>query len=645
MSKNSKHPLSIRNTTLYTTTLASALLLQAAAGQAQQVTQLPEIVVEASQLGGVEAKAQTSGSAFSVLTSQQIKERQYRHSGDALRAIPGVHIGTTGGAGGLTQLRLRGSEANNTKVLIDGISVNAPSDGGFDFSTLLAADIERIEVLRGPQSGIYGGNALAGVVNIITKKGGGKPSVSATAEAGSRDTRAFSGNVSTSGDHGYVSLSGAYRETDGFNIASVGNEEDGSRQGTIFARAGIEFTPQFRIDGMLRHQNNKANGDGNGFGAGSDVVTDLRGSTTDRSQNMGHLTASLNLFEGAWLQKFHGEFLSDDTGFASPTFSSDSTGTRNKFSYLSQFKFDGNGINHTLSGLIDHTEEDFISTSTFSTTALNKRTQTGYVAQYRLDVMDEFFLNGNLRYDDNDKFKDATTYKIGASYRLPWIDTRFHGSYGKGIKDPTMFELFGFSTNFIPNPNLKPEESIGWDVGIEQGFFNHQFVIDATYFKADLTDKIGTTGFPSTPINLTGTSKNQGIEVSLAAHPTDNLSLVASYTYTDSRDPDGVLAVRRPFHAASANITYLFAEQKGKVNLELIYKGESDDSDFRTFPSTRVSVGDSTLVNLSTSYQLTDNIELFSRAENLLDEDYRDVFGYRSTPLSIFGGVRIKLSE
>ncbi len=645
MSAKPNHPYSFHAATFVAATIASSFLLQATNVRAQVATQLPEVIVEASQLGGVEARAEASGSAFSVVTSEQIKARQYRHAGDALRAIPGVHVTTTGGAGSLTQLRIRGSEANHTKILIDGVSVNAPSDGGFDFSTLLAVDIERIEVLRGPQSGIYGGNALAGVINIITKKGSSKPSVSATAEAGSRNTRAFSGNVSTGGDHGYVSISGAFRETDGFNIASVGNEKDGSRQGTLFARAGVEFSPQFRIDGMLRHQENKADADGNGFGPGSDVVTDVPGSYSDRSQNMGHLTASLKLFDGAWLQKFHGEFLNDDTGYVAPFFTSDSTGTRSKLSYLSQFKFGGNGINHTLSGLIDRTEEDFISTNSFSATALNRRAQTGYVGEYRLDVLEQFFLSGNLRHDVNDKFKNATTYKIGASYRLKMTDSRLHGSYGKGIKDPTMFEMFGFSPNFIPNPNLQPEESIGWDIGLEQGFFNHLLVIDATYFKADLTNKIGTTGFPSTPINLIGTSQRQGVEVSLTARPTDNLSLVASYTYTDSRNPDGSLAIRRPFHAASANITYLFAEQKGKVNLELIYRGASQDSDFRTFPATSVTLGDSTVVNLAASYQLTDNIELFGRGENLLNEDYREVFGYRSAPVSVFAGVRIKLSE
>ena len=623
--------------------LAVGVLLHAPIVRAQQITQLPEVIVESSQLGGVEAKAEASGAATSVITNEQIEERQYRHAADALRSIPGLHLDASGGSGALTALRIRGGEANHTKVLIDGVTVNSIGEGNFDFATLLASDIERIEVLRGPQSGIYGGNALAGVVNIITRKGGGAPSVSANIEGGSRATRAVSGNVSTSSEHGYISVSGSFRESDGFNIASVGNEKDASRQATLFARAGIEFTPNFRIDGMLRHQRNKADIDEDtGPGFGDNVLEDVAGATNERKQNMGHLTASLKLFDGLWLQKVHGEFLSDDFDSVSTVFGTGfNDGRRTKFSYLSQLNLGSGHVSHTLSGLIDRTSESLASSNIAGE---KQRHQTGYVGQYRLNVMEQFFLSGNVRFDDNDSFEDATTYRIGVSYRQPIWDARLHASYGKGIQDPTLIEQFGFFGNFASNPDLVPEESIGWDIGIEKGFYDHRFVVDVTYFQADLTNEISAdfSSFPFKPVNLEGVSKRKGVEVSLTAHPTSNLSLTGSYTYTDARQPNGTQELRRPFHSASANVTYLFLEGKGKLNLEAIYRADVKDIGVN-FGTT--DGDDYTLVNLAASYQLSDAIEIFGRAENLFDADYQEVRGFNAAPLSLYAGVRIKLSE
>ncbi len=610
---------------------------------AQQVTQLPEVVVEASQLGGVEAKAEASGSAYTVITAQQIKDRQYRHAADALRAIPGLHLDRAGGAGSLTAVRIRGGESNHTRVLIDGVTVNSVSGGDFDFATLLAADIERIEVLRGPQSGIYGGNALSGVINIITRKGSGRPAVSATLEGGSRGSYLASGNISTGNDDGYISLSGAVRETQGFNIASVGSEDDASRQATFFARGGYAFSPVFRIDGMLRHQRNRNDIDEDtGPGFGDNVLEDVAGPHNERRQNMGQLTGTLNLFDGAWLQKFHGEFLGDNFNNVSSVFGNGfNNGNRTKFSYLSQLNFGSNGMTHSLSGLVDYTSESLISSNIAGE---RKRNQTGYVAEYRLGIMEQFFLSANVRYDDNDSFENATTYKIGASYREPSFDVRVHGSYGKGIQNPTLIEQFGFFGNFASNPNLVPEESVGWDVGIEKGFFNHNYVIDVTYFEADLTNEISAdfSVFPFRPVNLAGISRRKGVEVSATAHLTDNLTITGNYTYTDSRQPNGLPELRRPRHSASADITWLFSEGKGKVNLEAVYR--ADVKDIGQFYAT-VDGDDYTLVNLAASWQLSDNMEIFGRAENLFDVNYQEIRGFNSAPLSVYGGVRIKLSD
>ncbi len=192
-----------------------------------------------------------------MITGAELERRQIRPAADALRMVPGLAVNRTGGVGAVTQVRIRGAEGNQVKVILDGVEVNSLDAGDFDFSTLLAADIERIEVLRGPQSGIYGASALSGVINIVTKRGSHAPSVSAEVEGGSLATTGVRANASASAESGYFSATATSRETDGFNFARGPGEADGSEQKAFFARGGISPTEYFRIDAMARyHVNN-----------------------------------------------------------------------------------------------------------------------------------------------------------------------------------------------------------------------------------------------------------------------------------------------------------------------------------------------------------------------------------------------------
>jgi vitamin B12 transporter len=626
---------------------ALALMLLAPAPAAAE-TQLQEIVVESAQLGGTSADAAASGSAYSVVTHEEIERRQIRHAADALRALPGVQISRYSGGGSLTDLRIRGSETNHTKVLIDGVEVSGLSSGSFDFATLLAADIERIEVLRGPQSGIYGGNALAGVVNIITRKHQGPAQVSVSGEGGSFNSHELSGNVSTGIGDGYVSLSGARRETDGFNIADHGGETDGSTQSTAFLRAGYVFSPAFRIDGMLRNQSNRTENDEDNLPAspwgpqfaGDNILEDTRGIWDDRQQRLGNLTGTLTLFDGFWVQKLQGSFLNDDLESQSFKFGrSTAAEERFRWSYFSQLNFGTADVKHSLGGQVELTDEAFASSNI---TGERKIGQEAYVGEYRLALYDRLFLSGDLRRDDNEEFADQTTYRIGSSYKLLETDSRLHGSYGRGIKNPTMVELYGTYGSFTGNPNLKTEESIGWDAGIEQALLDHRLVFDATYFAADLNNEISAdyTVVPTVPINLNGTSHRQGIELTATAHLTDALMLTGNYTYTDSRKPKGDHEGRRPFNTAGANLSYVFADNRAKVGIEAIYNGQSIDVG-KNYAA--VVVPDYTLVNLTGSYQLADNVELFARAENLFDHKYEEIWGYNATPFAAYAGMKVKL--
>ena len=213
-------------------------------------------------IGG--APAYTIGNAVSVVTGEELRAQQVRNAAEALRSLPGVAVGRSGGVGNFTQVRIRGAEGNHTLVLVDGIEANNIADGEFDFSNLSAEDIERIEVIRGPMSGLYGSNAVGGVVNIITRTGKGPLSVTVRTEAGSMGTRDVAVRASGGSENAHLAVSYAWRDTGGFNIAPLGSENDGSRLGTLTVRGGAKLLPGVTLDFTVRNSIKSADRDGFG---------------------------------------------------------------------------------------------------------------------------------------------------------------------------------------------------------------------------------------------------------------------------------------------------------------------------------------------------------------------------------------------
>jgi vitamin B12 transporter len=262
-----------------------------------------------------------------------------------------------------------------------------------------------------------------------------------------------------------------------------------------------------------------------------------------------------------------------------------------------------------------------------------------------VSLWDHLFLSGSLRYDDNDPlFSDQTTWRGTAAYiHDPW-NTRFHGSFGRGVKNPTLFELFGSTPTFTGNPNLSPEESIGVDFGVEKTMYDGRLITDVTLFSNRFENFINGNG--NTATNLAGTTKADGIEVTVVAKPMDNFKIDASYTFTSANGGDGTELIRRPLHVGSINGTWNFdlMQRTARANLGVRYNGKQNDTVFDSFsPSIKrtVNLESYTLVNAGFSWFLRNNFEVFARAENLLHQQYQEVFGFGTPGRSFYVGLRV----
>jgi vitamin B12 transporter len=306
-------------------------------------------------------------------------------------------------------------------------------------------------------------------------------------------------------------------------------------------------------------------------------------------------------------------------------------------------------LRHSLTGLVEHESETFNQVTGNNLT--RERSRLAFAGEYRADLFDRLTVTGNLRRDDNDTFDDFTTWRAAASLRLtdrrsPW-GLRPHASYGTAVKLPTMVEQFGQFAGFVPNPNLKAEESTGWDAGIELSLARGAFVVDATYFSANLENEIVTRFLPffqSTVENLAGESKREGVELSARWRPLTWLSLGAAYTWLDARDDQGLPEIRRARDSGRLDATMAFADGRGSVTVAAIYNGTMPDFAFGlpTFETVRVRLDDYWLATIAARYELRPGIEVFGRVENVFDADYQEVYGFETAGVAAYAGLKVK---
>jgi vitamin B12 transporter len=651
--------------------LFSPAILQAQTSIADDKKDNGTIVVTATRSGdGVNRTL--LGSSITAIDSTDLADREIRFVSDVLRDIPGIAVSRTGG---LTQVRIRGSEGNHVLVLVDGIKASDPYQGEFDWATLMADDAARVEVLRGQQSSLYGSDAIGGVINYITLSGREAPGIRLRGEAGSFGTYDGTARVAgTDGEKFDYAVSGSFNHTNGYPTAPGGTRDVGSEN--IGSSAKVNWMPSdmFTLTGVVRYSYTKADTNDQGITVNSPLVNgrqvqtviDTPSSYYKNGAWYGLVRGEFNLLDGKLTTALSAQFANTyRDAYASFGYSFGDKGKRYRGSLENTLRFGDDHVKHMLTFAIDVEREEFrnVDPSGFADTSKHVLNTVGFVGEYRATVDDKFAVGGSIRHNKNDFFDDDTTWHADATYNFS-TGTRLHAAGGTGTKNPSSFELFGYSTGqYIGSPNLKPEKSEGWEVGVDQSFMDDMVTVGVTYFSSRLTNEIYTDYLPplflGTSLNRATTTKQQGLEFFGQARLGD-VRIDASFTYLDAPQLRDVLlnpanpssfttgpvqaqAVRRPEHVGSLNLTYAPMGSPFSGTVTVRYNGRMNDVVFdQNFSSMYYALKGFTLVNLSLRYDVAKNVQVYARADNLFDETYQEVFTFNAPGRAVYGGLRLR---
>jgi vitamin B12 transporter len=590
------------------------------------------------------------GSATTVINRDEIEQRQARYVSDLLRSVPGFSVSHSGVQGSQTQVRVRGAEANHVLVLIDGVRANDPATGDeFHWEHLTTGDIERIEIVRGAQSSLWGSDAVAAVVHVITQRDSNASVVNAYVEGGSNQTQ----NVGINGtlSAGNWSMNGGIEslDTNGSNISRTGSEEDGADVTTASLAARFVATDALTFNVQLRALDAYSQFDLVDF-----FVTGLPtdGDVATQSDNLyTNFGATLKTRGGRITHHLNARYFdSDHSNLTDGIEASSSASDRTTFAFQSDIDVDSN----RLALALEHERTDFQQRGEIVFGDPNQDQSmdvTSVVAEFQGLSSERVTWLLSLRYDDNSDFDDITTGRASLAYRLSGA-TSLRANIGTGQKNPTFTERFGFFPGqFVGNSALKPEQSTSFDIGLDHSFLAGAFVLEASLFKQNLKDEINGFVFdPDTFLftaeNRDGKSERSGVELGARWNVNQSIGLGASYTYTDATEPDAlgvdVRELRRPRHAANLSADYRSSNERFSSLLTADYGGTRDDIFFPPFPASSeiVTLQNYWLIDLTLQYQLTSTISLFAQGTNLLDDDYEQVYGYRTLGRAGYLGIR-----
>lgn len=598
------------------------------------------------------------GSSVTVLDRNLLERRQGAPLGDLLRSTPGIAVSRTGGIGAFTQLRMRGGESNQVLVFIDGVRANDPAQNSeFNAAHLFTDGIESVEIVRGPQSSLWGSDALSGVISVTTRRADAGAGGEAFAEGGSDGWRRIGGSAGYGDDRLHLRIAASEVHTGGDNIARTGDENDGYRNTTVNLRLGYEPAEGLQTHATLRYTDAVNEFDGVDFSTGLPADRD---NETDARQVYGRLGATLDTFDGRWQHRL-GYALTDtenrnstENGFAPTGYDLNTTDARvDVFTYQTSIVVaDG----HVVTGAYERQQEEFSQRGPASLFGDPNHDEDmsadSFVFEYSGSITPALSLLASARNDNNSVFRNRTTGRLSAAWRVGNSAVKLRAAYGTGVKNPTFTERFGYFTSFIGNPNLKPERSRGWEAGVDAGRPGDAVNVSLTWFDEELNDEIN--GFVFDPAtfgftagNEDGKSRRRGLELNGHWRPAAGLRLGFAYTWVDADEEAGGAfqrEIRRPEHIAGANLDWSFLDDRASLNLNLDYNGAQDDFHFPPVPPyrERVKLDEFALLSVAASYRLAAGLTVFARVENALGENYEEVFGFATPGRAIYAGLRYR---
>lgn len=626
----------------------------------QVVVSVTQTETQASDIGG---------NSVTVITAEEIENRKAHTVLDLLKTVPGVFVTTSGGMGTTSSVFIRGADSKNTLVMLDGIVLNDPSSANrsADLADINLDQVERIEVVRGAMSVMYGSNATSGVINIITKKGTRDPEIHASVQGGSFGTWKTGGHATGTLDRLTYAVSGSWLTREGFSIANKDNsqipqagntdEKDGYDNLTLSGRFGFAFNDHFNVSSTLRYVDAEVDLDDYEGGYSGDnissswvpdpatgnwvntLVPNPDGPTEKRSESeqLAGQIGVHNRFAGDRLEsilswKFNRNDRQAYDNDNLPWY--DYKGASDEFSWQGNIDFDF----HVLSLGAEYFNETMESASS-GISEIDTHTLSYW-------LQDQFFYGENLvliagaRLDDHNAFGRKTTFRIAPAYDIPSTGTRLKASFGTGFRSPSLYELY----SAYGNPDLEPEKSRGWDLGVEQSLLNDRLTLGVTYWEMDFENRIGYDWAISRYNQLEGDTETRGVEVFTAWTPVTDLSVNLSYTYTHTRDPEGNRLVRRPENQVGLTASYRFLE-KWQVGMDARWVDERAASPYAMDKDGNPvgTLDDYTVVNLSGSCDISDRVQIFARVDNLFDEYYEEAFSYATPGLSGYIGLKWRL--
>lgn len=597
-------------------------------------SEIEEVLVSASL---IPIAANRSANAITVIDSEKIKLRAAHNLGNILRDVPGLSVSSYGPLGALTSIRSRGSESNHILVKIDGVKVNDSSqDDAANLGVLSVTDIERIEIIRGPQSTIHGSEAIAGVINIITKKADQPFSANVFSELGWRATSNNGFSIGHKNNNFNLRLSGSHLETEGINLKpSTGNDKDGYRNTAFNLKAGYKLNEQLIFS--LTHNRN--------FGL-NDFDGTPQEQFTDFQKSLNKVTLNFKSADGV----SNHSFSINDSYFENANFIRQVNGNigngytesgNKKFRYIGSFHLED--MNQQISLALEKNNEEFkqffpegyLWGGDAAGKIIQRKTNSISI-EHRMSPIESMTFGISGRFDDNDFFGTSSTQRFETIYRLS-KNIRLRGALGTAVKNPTFTELYGIYSGFTPNPDLKPEQSESYEIGFDAGLESNNFSLGLTMFKAKLENEI-LGGW--SPVNLSTSSTREGVEVSSLFKIRDNLEITAAYTYTDSKE-NNFAEIRRPKHIGSINTSWQ-VDEDFNININLQSTGSQEDIALN-WRDPNVTLGGHTLVNVNVNYTANNQVDVYGSITNLFDKSYQQVNGYDTLGFGANLGIRYRI--